>query len=100
MSVTHTFTFAHAQRHAQMHTARQGGESIELFQLRLDNAACGLLRASRDPATKLHRFLTVTHRFYTPDARAAELARLTGDVLLAGAPAAPAYTLVPLQVAG
>lgn len=102
MAESHTFTFTDARHHAQLHTTRRGGEPIGLFQLRLDKAAQNLMYASREPGNPLHRFLTVTHVFYTPDAREAELALLTGDALRAGItqPVAPAYTLAAMSAAG
>lgn len=101
MSVTTlTFSFATAMQLAAIHTTRRGGEPIGVHELRLDNAACSLLRASRQQGGKLHRFLTVTHRFYTPATSQAELQLLAADVLRAGAPVAPSYTLEAMRVAG
>lgn len=100
MSDTLTFSFATAKQLAAAHTTRRGGEPIDLYALRLDKAACSLLRASRQQGSKLRRFLTVTHRFYAPATRQAELTLLAADVLRADAPAAPAYTLEAMRVAG
>ncbi|MGB3749429.1 MAG: hypothetical protein WA961_14615 [Rhodanobacter sp.] len=96
------FTFDDAQRHAQQHITRRGGESIDLFQLRLDKAANNLMYASREPGNPLHRFLTRFHVLYPPATRAAELALLTRDALLADTPVpvAPDYTLAAMRAAG
>jgi len=97
-----TFGFAAAARLARENTPRLGGESLDAYQLRLDNRTCVLLRASVQDGSLLHRYMHVTYRFTAPDRRADELRWIAAETLRHAAPQprVPDYTLVAMRAAG